>query len=465
MLARAAAGERRRRGRARGVDGGRRRRRRRVVELEAADHDLDRRARLGLACRRPGPARPRCRRASGVVGVLDTICTSKPRPSQLVVCASRRPWLVTSGTCGRLRALRDLSVTIDALRAAACRGRVLADDDALRLVGVDVGARDGEAAPAELDAALVERQRRPRSGPPTGFGPFETLIRTVVPSTTSVPGAGSCASTVPRLGRVDLDRRSRFRPACVELPRPRRRGSGRRLGHDHLRLARSRRDRDDESALRRCVARLRVLREHNARRRRRRSDTRRRPRLEARRPRCCCRASLSSMPTTSGTATGFVCVQLRLDLLPGEPAADDGERERRAGRASHGQIGAPPRRLVVVVVAAAACRRARRRRPLATIVGRRVVARRRRAPGRRFGRLRGDAGPARDALEVGVHLLGRSGSGRRDPSRARAATTRSRSRGISGRSATAAPAPARGASSRSRPGVSPVNGTSPVSSS
>ena len=34
-------------------------------------------------------------------------------------------------------------------------------------------------------------------GTATGFGPFETLIRTWVPSTTTVPAPGDCAVTVP----------------------------------------------------------------------------------------------------------------------------------------------------------------------------------------------------------------------------------------------------------------------------
>ena len=92
--------------------------------------------------------------------------------------------------------------------------------------------------------------------------------------------------------------------------------------------------------------------------------------------------------------------QLVLHCLPGEPAADECPCDQERGE-QPGPDRAAPRRLVVLVVAPGRIRRRRRadrRRRL-----RNVAAREHRR--RRLRRLRRDPDPARDSLQVGVHLL------------------------------------------------------------
>ena len=52
-------------------------------------------------------------------------------------------------------------------------------------------------------------------GTSTGFGPFETLIRTCVPSTTTVPGWSDCAVTVPSSRSEFTSETWTLRPAAV----------------------------------------------------------------------------------------------------------------------------------------------------------------------------------------------------------------------------------------------------------
>ena len=152
-----------------------------------------------------------------------------------------------------------------------------------------------------------------------------------------------------------------------------------------------------------------------------------------------------------GDGDGLGGAQLRLHLLPGEPAADEGERDDEHAEEPRPDRAAP-RRLVVLVVAARRVGRAPaaagRRDGSSSPPRPRPCARAPSSPPRPSPRRRRSRGRSARGRSPSPR---RSGSGRPDPSRARAAR-RSRGRVGSRRGATrAGREPARGASSRSRP--------------
>ena len=117
----------------------------------------------------------------------------------------------------------------------------------------------------------------------------------------------------------------------------------------------------------------------------------------------CWTASRSTLPTTSGTATGLAalscdCTSCHANQPPTSASATIEHAEEP------GPDRTAPRRLVVLVVAAGRVRRRSRCGGRADRRRRLVGAREHRR--RRLGRLGGDADPARDPLEIGVHLLG-----------------------------------------------------------
>ena len=186
-----AAGERSSRGR-----GGRRRVRRHGVGRrrrgdEPPDHDRDGCAGLSLRAARGllGDDDPLEGRVVGVlVDDLDLEAGRLERRARcrLVGRASRRArpsW----------PALRDRERHRRPLRSQRVAVRLLADHDVLRLVVLDVTARHGEAGTLELRRRLVVEQPDD-GGHRDGFGPVETLIRTVEPSMTTVPLRGPAPS-------------------------------------------------------------------------------------------------------------------------------------------------------------------------------------------------------------------------------------------------------------------------------
>ena len=96
----------------------------------------------------------------------------------------------------RRRALRHGQRDRRPFRCLGVAARVLVDDDALRQIGRDVDPGDTEAVPSKLQSRLliglvhdVRDDHRLRS--------FRDVDADRVPSTTTVPGARLCATTVP----------------------------------------------------------------------------------------------------------------------------------------------------------------------------------------------------------------------------------------------------------------------------
>ena len=132
--------------------------------LEAADHDHDRRALLGLR------AALRVLREHSAVEVLvstisSTDWTSKPDcVSWAVASASVR--LVTSGTCEVCGPFETWSVITEPLPCCVPGGRVLPDDDALRRSSSSTSSRaTAKPAPCSVDSARSRTASRSRSGP------------------------------------------------------------------------------------------------------------------------------------------------------------------------------------------------------------------------------------------------------------------------------------------------------------
>ena len=108
----------------------------------------------------------------------------------------------------------DTETSPSSRRRSSCRP-VPGHDVPLRLLALDVGRGRRRTPPP--GAALPRARTSPTTdGTATGFGPFETLIRTFEPATSTVPGCGSCAVTVSA-GWAELTPTARVEPALRQL--------------------------------------------------------------------------------------------------------------------------------------------------------------------------------------------------------------------------------------------------------